>query len=375
MADLADLQAWQVRERYPEVLLRGPLFAVARRRPDRQWEIVLLEEGNPQAARDALGGHFAQCAETAAFDDVAVRDAYLAAAERLEWQAPNEMRVLGERYRLVRGDLFVRSGSDGPEPPRPTDPDPHPIGQGHRSRSRAEGFVLDPATSTGMAQGILRMEMAGVSYARELVPPSVYTDSVRARDTHPNVVLIPAGFAVAELSRGAWSPMTTSIADPQGARDTLSTYLRVYARHALADEPERREPYDREADRLERERADDAAVPGRRFRIVRVEGLVRVDAAGPELPRGSDWVPNPPPVFHEQELRDRERLDRLAAEAELTDPELLTPETLAPETLVPESLAAESPASESPAACSSNTEPLRSEREFEPSPHSRASDH
>jgi hypothetical protein len=39
---------------------------------------------------------------------------------------------------------------------------------------------------------------------------------------------------------------------------------------------------------------------------VRLESIVRIGADGPELPRGSDWVPYPPSAVHEQQLRAKE---------------------------------------------------------------------
>ncbi|WP_026219289.1 DUF5954 family protein [Embleya scabrispora] len=43
---------------------------------------------------------------------------------RLETETVDELHVLGTRYRIVRGEEYIHTDGDTPEPPRPTDPDP-----------------------------------------------------------------------------------------------------------------------------------------------------------------------------------------------------------------------------------------------------------
>ncbi|MFJ6217070.1 DUF5954 family protein [Streptomyces sp. NPDC092296] len=314
VADLVDLEAWEARSGYPELRARGPLFAVGRRRADGLWEIVLMEEGNPQAARDALMWRLREISREA--QDPVVRDAHAAAVTRLEWETLNELSVAGTDYRIIRGDLVARFGPDGPEPPRPTDPDPIPSAQSPRPRPRAEGFVIDAGAGTGMSEAILRAELTRFAYSRDAVPPKVYADSCRVRRTHPNVVILPATYAVAEqYPDGHWETIMGSCATPQEARDTLAVYLRDLLPATRGVAKADRSAYARAADRLKASRGCEAQVDGRRFRLVRLDGIVRVGPDGPEKPRDSDWVPYPPSAVHDQQLRAEEAAEKAAEQA------------------------------------------------------------
>jgi hypothetical protein len=114
---------------------------------------------------------------------------FLQAAERMDYEAIDEITVLDTRYRVVRADRFIRSGPAGPEPPRPSDPDPGESGQGGRAPDPANGFVVDPATATGMSEGILKLDLLDALYPANAVPPDVRSDCVRASQTHPGGVL------------------------------------------------------------------------------------------------------------------------------------------------------------------------------------------
>jgi len=63
--------------------------------------------------------------------------------------------------------------------------------------------------------------------------------------------------------------------------------------------------YGAAADQLDAERADDLAVVGRCFRVVRAERLVRIGPDGPEGPRPSDPDPQPPVLVQAQQLREQ----------------------------------------------------------------------
>jgi len=160
-AGLADTEAWQARDTYPDLRFGGPVFGVAREREQGGWELHPYSSAlAPQDARDSVGSHFRKLAHEAdqAGDDAACREC-MQAAERMDWEAVDEMTVVGTRYRVVRADRFMRSGPAGPEPPRPADRDPGEPGQAHQVPDPAAGFVIDLATATGMSEIILKLEL------------------------------------------------------------------------------------------------------------------------------------------------------------------------------------------------------------------------
>ncbi|MFJ3891629.1 DUF5954 family protein [Streptomyces sp. NPDC090083] len=306
-AALADVEAWQARTTHPDVLGGGgPVFGVAEELEAGGWRIVSLFSGSyPQGARDSMAMTFRERARSA--EDAGDRETqreWLRNAERLDWEALDELTVLGRRFRIVRGDQFIRMGPTGPEPPRPSDPDPAKAGHGHEYRGRTKGFVIDPFTPTGMSEGILRMELLSLVHAPGSAPDGVRRDALHALETHPGGVLLPAEFTAAELSDGHWAPTQLTNASPQGSRDTLTTYLRVMAPVMEELDEETRAEYGRLADRMDAERCDELVIDGCRTRIVRVERLVRVGPDGPEGPRPSDPDPELPTAVQEKRLRE-----------------------------------------------------------------------
>jgi hypothetical protein len=163
VAALADEDAWRSRGDYPRLSFGGPVFGVAREREHGGWELLRGLTGQaPQDARDSMGGHFRRLAQAAA--ESGGREECLRAAERKDWEAIDQMTVRGARYRVVRADTFIRSGPAGPEPPRPSDPDPGEPGRAHELADPAAGFVIDPVTATGMAEGVLKVELLKAVY-------------------------------------------------------------------------------------------------------------------------------------------------------------------------------------------------------------------
>ncbi|MFF5564028.1 DUF5954 family protein [Streptomyces sp. NPDC012623] len=304
---VADVAAWQAREAYPDILSAGgPLFGVVREREAGGWELVSSLSGlAPQDGRDSMGAQFrllAQKCERAG--DESAREECMRAAERTEWETNDEMTVLGARYRVARAECYVRSGPDGPEPPRATDPDPMEPGESHRAPDPAAGFVFDPVIATGMSEGILKVELLSLMPKAGTVPADVRGDALAAARTHPGGVLLPAAFMTTECVRGQWRPDSpaTSVT-PQAARDSLAMRLRVMIPWKRGLGPAERVPYSAAADHLDAERCDELTVEGRHFRIVRIERLVRIGPDGPEGPRPSDHDPEPPVmVQHQQQL-------------------------------------------------------------------------
>ncbi|WP_405795520.1 DUF5954 family protein [Streptomyces sp. NBC_01506] len=312
IAAFADEEAWRARERYPTIVGMGlPVFVAATESERGGWEILAPAGDTPQAVRDSLGSHFRRLAKGAEEAGRAGdRKKYRAAYEKLDWVAADELRVLGTRYRVVRVEQFIRLGPDGPEPPRPSDPDPGEVGEAHGLPSRLTGFVIDPYTGTGMAEGLLKFDLMQFVLKAGTAPPDVRGDSLRAVETHPGGVLLPAEFAIAECGKdGQWKPHSGAAPSPQAARDRLATHFRVMTPMQQRLSEAEVEEYARAADRLDEKRGPGVAVAGRRFRVARVEQLVRIGPDGPEGPRPSDFDPDPPIEVHSKQLREQGLLD------------------------------------------------------------------
>jgi hypothetical protein len=307
IAELADAEAWQARGDYPEILFGGPVFGVAHEREQGGWELHPYLSGlAPQDARDNMDGHFRKLAQELELSgDQPGRQECMQVAERIGWEVIDEATVLGTRYRVVRADMFIRSGPAGPERPRPSDPDPGEPGRASKIPDPAAGFVIDPVVTTGMSGAIVKLELLDAVYPKGAVPPEVRDDSLRAARTHPGGVLLPPAFTTAELVSDRWKPAQTGTqATPQQARDSLAMYLRVMAPWKLNLGTKQRAGYAAAADQLDAEHLNDVEVSGRRFRVVRVERLMRIGPDGPEGPRPSDPDPQPPVMVQAQQLRD-----------------------------------------------------------------------
>jgi hypothetical protein len=311
-AELADLKASQARSDYPQLWFGGPVFWVAREREQGGWELHRsFAELAPQGARDNMRAHFHRLAQAARrSSDRAEQTEYMQAAERMDWEAIDEMTVLGARYRVVRADTFIRSGPAGPEPPRPTDPDPGEPGRAHELADRAAGAVIDPVNATSMSEGILKLELLEAVYEEGSVPPEVRADSIAAALTHTGGALLPPAYTTVELAGGHWKHVKPGTdATPQGVRDRLAFYLRVIAPCQLGLNSEQRAMYAVRADQLDNGRGNELEVAGRRFRVARVERLVRIGTDGPEGPRPSDYDPQLPARAEERRLREQGALN------------------------------------------------------------------
>jgi hypothetical protein len=309
IAALAEREAWQARERYPELMGVGlPEFFHARECETGGWELSEYGSDTPQGARDMLGADFRRRAK-AAEDSGAerARRKWLAAAARMDREVVDELSILGTRFTIARASRFIRMGTGGPEPPRPTDPDPAEVGESHRLPSRTKGFVIDPYTGTGLADGILKLDLIQFVGAPPGAPPEIVADARRACVTHPGGVLMPAVFMVAERTDGHWQSHNpgASHSTPQGARDALAGWLRVMAPFTLDLDEAERAVYARVADRLDAKRSNGASVAGTRFRVTRVERLVRIGPDGPEGPRPSDYDPEQPIEVQVRDLKAR----------------------------------------------------------------------
>ncbi|MEU3251675.1 DUF5954 family protein [Streptomyces sp. NPDC006997] len=309
IAAFAEQEAWQARERYPE--LRGlglAEFFYARELDTGGWELSEYGSDTPQGSRDSLGSHFRLRAQKAEADgDVEAHATWMAAAERMDAEVVNDVRVRGERFRVLRASRFVRVGRSGPEPPRPSDPDPGEAGDGYRERSRTKGFVVDPYTSAGLSESLLKYDLLQLVGAPESAPPAVLADARHAAHACPGGVLLPAVFMVSERRDGEWQSHDpgTANATPQGARDSLAGWLRVMAPFTLRLPDDKRAEYARAADILDEKRGNSLTVDGIRYRITRVERLIRIGPDGPEGPRPSDYDPEPPVLVQKRQLQEQ----------------------------------------------------------------------
>ncbi|EST31615.1 DUF5954 family protein [Streptomyces roseochromogenus] len=66
-----------------------------------------------------------------------------------------------------------------------------------------------------------------------------------------------------------------------------------------------RAEYARIADRPDASRSNVTTIAGVRYRVTRVERLVRIDPDGPEGPRPSDHDPEPPIDVHVRQLKEQ----------------------------------------------------------------------
>lgn len=301
-----EAEARRALRRYPRLMTAGVEFTCLEE-VDRRWRIISAAHPHPQDGRDELAHWLRTLAGDA--PDPGLVGELRTAYELLDREVRDEVRTGGRRYRVGRLERFVRTGQGGPETPRPSDPE-SPAGARRPPSRRALGFLHANAL-TGTTAAVVRYTM------RNRVPggttPEMTRDAVRALDSYPRVLLLPAEYLVAEEVDGAWRSAALGLAaTPQAARDALSDYfLRVVpgpdsldpgtARAAVA--LKRRSPgaaacarYRAAADRLVGDRLDDISVVGRHFRVVRVEQAVRAGADGPEPPRPSDPDPYGPPA-------------------------------------------------------------------------------
>ncbi|SEF47290.1 hypothetical protein SAMN04489712_101127 [Thermomonospora echinospora] len=264
---------------YPDLVVAGPLFAPAEQVPGG-WQAVCPCDPLPQGARELLAAHLRNRGAVAG--RTAGRD-FQEAARRLEDGSCDELSVLARRFRIVRIEQLMRTGADGPEPPRPTDHDPRPPGPGRPVPRRPPDFIADPARDTRGTDDIVTAELL-----------CQYLDEAARHGSEPAepflapVQLAPM-FTVAERSGQLWRPGPRLYGLPQEARDSLVTYFRHVVPSVERPDPLELAEYAEAADLMEDgQRRNGIVAAGRRFRIVRVERMVLVGPDGPETPRPSD---------------------------------------------------------------------------------------
>ncbi|MEU0857372.1 DUF5954 family protein [Streptomyces griseofuscus] len=305
-----------------EVAVRGPLFGVVAQTAEdgQRWRAVTsITAPFPQISRDTLYSRLWFRAKDEA-KDRAERRALLAAVARLETEPVDELTVLGTRYRIVRAEEWAGSGAGGIELPRPTDPEPLSPDWSVSSREPEvdAGLVLDPDAPLTPAQATERLALRDFVYAGSRFPDLVIRESRRARQTHPDVVLLPTTFTVAERDGKGWEPASRPHTTALGARKSLDFFLTWL-------EPRTRGLIPVEADRLVDARTVTAADPGAdpvlfayagaserlrsgrvnqlevldiTYRIIRTRRMLRWGPDGPEGPRPSDTSDHGPERIH-----------------------------------------------------------------------------
>ncbi|MFF1380810.1 DUF5954 family protein [Streptomyces sp. NPDC058308] len=304
--------------------VRGPLFGVAaqRREDGLRWRVTVeVTHGCPQQARDDLNSLLWFRAKDDARDR-AERRALLAAVARLESERVDELTVAGTRYRVVRADEYAGLDAHGDiERPRPTDAQ-HGTLDWDRATSRPkidEGLVLDPDAPVTPAQAAERLALRSLAYTGSRFPEHVRADAHRALHTHPDVLLLPATFAVVQRSDRSWTPGSALHATAHDARKTLDFSLTWWeprnrglipmdagmAADARTLTAEGADPaaaelavYAEAADRLRAGHLDEIEVLGTVHRIGRIRRLLRWGPDGPEGPRPSDVDSHDPGPIH-----------------------------------------------------------------------------
>ncbi|MDX6743173.1 DUF5954 family protein [Actinocorallia sp. A-T 12471] len=289
---LAAADAARARTVYPVLVPAGPMFGVAER-VAAGWRVRSMGEATPQCARDDLATQLRQEAQRAPDPEP-----YQAAARRLDWQRHDELTVAGRPFRVIRVEQLLRMNATAPEGPRPTDPDP----KFRRPRPRPLELLTPdgPHTPDRVA---LATEFADLAARPGLFEGDALADAQRALDTHPIPVPMAAAFSVAEFLNDGWRSATAACTTPHLAREALAEYLQQVIPAVERPDAATRRAYEEAAALLTSARLDEIAVAGRRFRVVRLEKIARFGQTGPEMPRTSDFDPDPPIEIMAMRLR------------------------------------------------------------------------
>ncbi|GAB2818912.1 hypothetical protein GCM10022221_16110 [Actinocorallia aurea] len=289
---LAAADAARARTVYPVLVPAGPMFGVAERVAGG-WRVRSMGEATPQCARDDLATQLRQEAQRASDPEP-----YQAAARRLDWQRHDQLTVAGRPFRVIRVEQLLRMNATAPEGPRPTDPDP----RFRRPRPRPlELLTTDgPHTPDRLA---LAAEFADLAARPGLFEGDALVDAQRALGTHPVPVPMAAAFSVAEFLHDGWRSATAACTTPHLAREALAEYLQQVIPAVERPDAGTRRAYEEAAALLTAARLDEIAVAGRRFRVVRLEKIARFGEEGPEMPRPSDFDPDPPIEIMAMRLR------------------------------------------------------------------------
>ncbi|TDC44412.1 hypothetical protein E1281_34080 [Actinomadura sp. KC345] len=253
---------------YPELVAVGALFTAAEH-VRGGWRVVCPCDPLPQGARELLAVHLGDLAASA---EPAEARELRASARTLQEGPADAVAAGGRRFRIVRIEQLVRTGPDGPEPPRPTDLDARP-GHGHE-------LLPEDGPASDLANAELLCQVLDAAAASGSEPSGAFLTPV---------ALAPA-FTVAERSERRWRPVGRLHDAPRHARDALVTYFRHVVPAVESPGDADAAQFAEAAELMEDEtRRNGIAVAGRRFRIVRVERITLMGPDGPEPPRPTDF--------------------------------------------------------------------------------------
>ncbi|POM25551.1 hypothetical protein BTM25_41990 [Actinomadura rubteroloni] len=286
---------------YPKVIWSGVNYVIAEL-VDGVW---LLDDpvcDYPQEARDAMGFHFRALALRRS-TPAAAREEYWETSALLERERPNELTVAGRRFRVVRVDRFSRVGPLGPESPRATDPDDVPDERPADMHAHFCRHPLPEPVTPGSAE-LLGERWEHIPRAGR-ASADVIRDARRALGSHPLIVRLAPRFIVLNNMDGFWSTCRGYVTCPRAARATLADILRAMTEEDDEDLSEDdRSAILRTAEALGIAPIHEVVLRGEiRYRIVRVEHIVRMNDDGPEPSRPSDHDPEEPLTGETAELR------------------------------------------------------------------------
>ncbi|WP_344270730.1 DUF5954 family protein [Actinomadura napierensis] len=269
---------------YPDLVAVGALFTAAER-VAAGWQVVCPPDPLPQGARELLADHL---------DDLAARTDGTAARELREASGTlrsgprDAVTAAGRRFAIVRVERLVRTGPDGPEPPRPSDPDPRPASL-PASYRRPYDLLSDEGTGSDLATAELLCQVLDAAACSGNEPSGAFLTPVTLAPAFTVAERVPAG-PPGQGRRRRWRPVGRLHATPQQARDSLIGYLRDVAPVVEGLGETDAAAYAEAAELLAEEtRRNGIAVAGRRFRIVRIERITLMGPQGPEPPRPTDF--------------------------------------------------------------------------------------
>ncbi|WP_146159529.1 DUF5954 family protein [Allonocardiopsis opalescens] len=274
----------------------------------------------PQDGRDLLASHFLRKTQDPGESERDRRE-FAAVANLLDWEAHDELVVLGRRYRVVRIERYCVFSGGLPEGPHAGDHPSAPV-----DAPPGYGTDLSRDAVTTRAATVLKDRLRDFVPGGGLMPREVTADALVRTALHRDLVLLPAGFQLVETRDAGrrWGILLDHHPSPQRAHDALLGHFEARFRTDVDwndDTPAHvRDAYRRAHEACATDRMPTAVtVLDRTYRIARTIPIVRHGIDGPETPRDTDHDPYPPPAAQAQQAADEGQL------TEHDDPDLIPP--------------------------------------------------